>query len=153
MESLEALLRWAQSAPRGTTIPAEALVDLLQELEMESPPTVEVVEATPRHDSWRSRIWTVPEDTRLGVEDVAEAIGRSKHAVYRAASSTRRVATGNKDKEGKPKYRTTQNLDPLPSRKVGGQLSFRAGDVRAWLERQEDEQSGPELSVQDGGSR
>ena len=42
-----------------------------------------VVNAKP---CWRERLWMVPEETRLSVPDVAEALGRSKSWVYKKAN-------------------------------------------------------------------
>lgn len=67
--------------------------------------------------SWRARLWTVPADMRLGVHEVAEALGRGRDFVYRAASP-------------KAEHR-------LPSQKIGGELMFTVRDVRAWIEGQD----------------
>lgn len=68
--------------------------------------------------TWRERLWTAPEDTRLGVLDVAEAVGRPRSWVYRAVNAKR-------------------GADRLPARRLDGELVFQAGEVRAWLARQE----------------
>ena len=35
------------------------------------------------------------------------------------------------------KATSRKKSDPLPGKKLGGEWSFRAGDVRAWIEREE----------------
>jgi predicted DNA-binding transcriptional regulator AlpA len=135
MRTLGDLRRWAADAPPGTTIPAGALVQLLDDLvEVGPSPAPVLVEEAPA--PWRERLWTVPPETRLGVEEVAEALGKSRHWVYRAASSHRSVPIG-KDRVGKMKYQKEPNPHPLPSRKVSGGILFRAGDVRDWLKEEE----------------
>jgi hypothetical protein len=68
--------------------------------------------------TWRERLWLVPDETRLGVREVAEALGRSADFVYRhtgAASTATRI----------------------PHRKLDGELVFTAGEVRDWIRRTE----------------
>ena len=119
--SLAELLAWVASAPDGTSIPVAALSELLEPLAKGvsagvtavTPPT-----ATPVPSSWRERLWTAPADTRLGVREVAEALGRPRSWVYRRTS------------EKSPK-------GPLPHKKLDGELVFVAGELRAWLRRVE----------------
>lgn len=112
-------------------IPAAALVELLAELEDPEPEPVQVADSEPQ--SWRARLWEVPTETRMGVEDVAEAVGRSSHWVYRA---------------------TSRDENPLPCRKLAGRLVVTAGELRAWLREEEDVvHGGPYLSVEAGGGR
>lgn len=114
MNTLADLRRWAAEAPPGTTLPASALVELLDEVE-EAAPTKDA-EAVP--ETWRERLWTVPADTRLGVVEAAEALGRPKSYVY--------ARTGERAE------------DPLPCRKLDGTLVFLAGELREWIEDRED---------------
>jgi predicted DNA-binding transcriptional regulator AlpA len=74
--------------------------------------------------SWRERLWDCPADTRLGVLEICEALGRSKAFVYRL--------TRTKD---------------IPHRKLDGELVFRAGDIRAWVQQREDVQVTPRLTI------
>ena len=74
--------------------------------------------ADERPASWRERLWEVPEQTRIGVEELAEAIGKSTSWVYKQTSRSAPGAT-------------------LPFRKMGGDLVFVAGEIRAWLETEE----------------
>jgi len=65
-------------------------------------------------ESWRERLWTCDPNVRLGVVELAEALGRSKAFVYRL---------------------TRQNK--IPFRRLDGELVFRVGDVRVWLQKHE----------------
>lgn len=111
--SIADLHRWAEQAPPGTTVPASVLVELLDGLEDPEPIDVETAP-----ERWRERLWRVPADTRLGVVEVAEALGRPKSYVY--------ARTGERAE------------DPLPCRKVDGSLVFTAGEIRSWLEDREE---------------
>lgn len=71
---------------------------------------------------WRTRLWSCPADTRLGVRDLAEALDRSPDWVYRAVNRDRA------DKRGR---------DPLPCKRLDGVLVFTAGELRAWLRSSE----------------
>jgi hypothetical protein len=116
-ETIGDLIAWLAAAPQGTIVPAAALHDLLASLANGGPhpPPEPAASAT---FTWRERLWTAPADTRLGVREVAEAIGRPKGWVYRRTSA----------KSGKA---------PLPHRKLDGELVFVAGELRTWLRRHE----------------
>lgn len=109
-----------------------ALARLLENLQPEdhrpeSPP-LQTMEPAP--ESWRSRLWDVPAETRLCVDEVAEAVGRSRHWVYRASSAGR-------------------GRDRLPARKLDSRLEFTAGELRAWIRNQEEVlHRGPYLLVE-----
>lgn len=91
---------------------ARALHDVLAELVAGAPrPEAPRTPAL----SWRERLWSCPPDTRLGLAEVCEALGRSKGFVYRL--------TRTKD---------------IPHRKLDGVLVFKAGDVRDWVKLRED---------------
>ena len=77
--------------------------------------------------SWRSRLWTEPPERRIGVEEVAEALGRSDSWVYKHVG---------------PKVES-----PLPSKKFGGELVFLVGELRAWLQDQEERVHHPARSL------
>lgn len=68
---------------------------------------------------WQVRLWVVPSETRLSVDDVAEAVGRSRQWVYHHTSA-----------------RSTYSR--LPYRKLDGRLVFQAGEIRDWLANQEE---------------
>jgi hypothetical protein len=116
-DSLSDALAWLAAAPEGTSLSAAAVYGLLQPLAagisapVSTPPT-------PPAETWRERLWTVPVDTRLGVREVAEAIGRPKSWVYRRTSAASGKAL-------------------LPFRRLDGELVFTAGELRAWLKRHE----------------
>ncbi|MFC1791911.1 hypothetical protein ACFL0I_05580 [Gemmatimonadota bacterium] len=67
---------------------------------------------------WREKLWVVPAETRLGVVEVAEALGRSKSWVYKRSG---------------PKAARTR----LPCRKLDGELSFLVGELRTWVRQHE----------------
>ena len=140
MNTLADLRRWAEAAPPGTTIPARALAEMLADLEGGEPAPAVQVEAAPAGQTWRSRLWTCAPETRLRVPDLVEALGvSSRHSIYRLTS----------EKEARKAER-----DPLPCRRLGGELVFRAGEVRRWLEANEEAVSGvaPRLRVHRGRS-
>lgn len=96
------LRRWLANAPPGTLVPARELLDALKE---EREPEAVAAELT-----WRERLWTAPAETRLGVAELCEALGRPRSWVYRHTSG-----------------RT------IPHRKLDGELIFVAGEIRDWV--------------------
>ena len=113
------LLLEAMPPGGSVTIPRDAVAEWLEQ-DMESlqdappaaPPLVEG-DAT-----WRTMLWTVPAETRLGVSDLAEALGRSKSWLYK---------------------RTGPKADsPIPHRRLDGELTFVAGEIRTWLRTREE---------------
>ena len=119
MRSLEALRAWVGSAPPGT------LAGLLDELAVGTaaqPP--EVVPDSPVVPTWRALLWTVDPETRIGRNELLEAVGRPVSWLYRHTGQ----AAG----------------DRIPHRKLDGQLVFLVGEVRRWLrQREEVVSSGP----------
>jgi predicted DNA-binding transcriptional regulator AlpA len=112
---LRAALRLvAEAAPAGAFVPVqrELLLDLVAA--GHGPALV----APTTGATWRERLWTCPDDARLRVQDVAEALGRPRSYVYRAVAARRGVHR-------------------LPASRLSGELVFVAGTVRAWLEREE----------------
>lgn len=99
------------SASPAITKLAEALAALLAEA---APPPL-VPNQRPTPPSWRERLWTAPLDCRIGVVELAEALGRSKAFCYRLT-----------------------RLKEVPFRRLDGQLLFRVGDIRDWLKQRED---------------
>ena len=79
-----------------------------------------VTDTTP--PSWREKLWTVPAAMRLGVPEVAEAVGRGRDWVYRACNVEQAKAKGR---------------DPLPCSRLDGELTFTADAVRDWIKRNE----------------
>jgi hypothetical protein len=72
--------------------------------------------------AWRERLWTCPDDTRLGARELAQALDRSRDWVYRAVNAAAAAEKGR---------------DPLPCTRLDGVLVFTAGGVRAWLKASE----------------
>ena len=127
MRTLADLQRWAMAAPQGATIPVTTLAELLGDLEAEVVPEV-AVEPTNAGWTWRERLWEVPAETRLGVAELSEALGRPRSYIY--------ARTGPKAD------------DPIPHRKMDGSLLFTAGEVRTWIrEREETVHAGAYLTV------
>lgn len=100
----------------GTTVPAAEVARVLEAaLEGDGPRAGEehpprVAEVT----TWRERLWTVPEETMLGITELCEALDRSRDWCYRACSAKRER--------------------PIPHAKLDGMSVFRAGQVRTWIE-------------------
>ena len=121
MSTLPALIDWAAKAPEGVRIPAELVARLGSEfLEGLDGIRASEVGEEPITLTWRERLWLVPAETRLGVREVAEALGRSTSWLYRH--------TGPK----------CDSADLIPHRKLEGELVFTAGEVRAWVRDRED---------------
>jgi hypothetical protein len=68
--------------------------------------------------TWRERLWTCPPETRLGVREVADALGRPSSWVYRSVSAKRGTCR-------------------LPARRLDGELVIEAGVVREWVREHE----------------
>lgn len=121
--SLAELQAWCQRAPAGTRLDARQVAEILADVAAESPSERDgdhmQVLAHPVAPTWRERLWTVPAETRIGVCELAEAVGRGKGWVY---ERTRSSAD-----------------DPIPHRKLDGTLIFTAGEVRAWIRSREEE--------------
>lgn len=64
--------------------------------------------------SWRERLWVVPPNTRLGVVELAEALGRTRSWVYRHTGPSSPGAR-------------------IPHRKFDGELVFLAGEACQWV--------------------
>ena len=94
------LRAWLEAEPALALLPARAVLD-----------------PAPTPSSWRERLWTVPAETRLGIAEAAEALGRSRSWIYKATSGG---TTG------------------LPFRKLGAELLFVAGELRTWVREHED---------------
>lgn len=70
--------------------------------------------------SWRERLWTAHPETRLGVRELAEGLGKSRSWIY--------SRTG---KSCPTRRRIPHSLDD------SGELVFKAGEIRDWLARSE----------------
>jgi predicted DNA-binding transcriptional regulator AlpA len=107
------LLDWVRNAPNGTRLPVEVVQQVLEDVICPPEPEPETESSL----TWRERLWTCPSETRLMVEEVAEALGdRSQDTIYRL---------------------TKREQDPLPCRKLAGRLVFVAQEVRDWVEAAE----------------
>jgi predicted DNA-binding transcriptional regulator AlpA len=104
-------------------VPAATVAELIADALRFSPVPVEGPEpvADEYEPTWRERLWIVPAETRIGVAELTEALGRPRSWVYRHTS-------------GKT----------IPHRKLDGELVFVAGEIRAWIrDREEVEAGGP----------
>jgi len=117
VKTLADLRTWLEMAPAGTSVPAASVLALLAEIEPASlAPVAAEVATEPR--TWREKLWTCPGETRLGVEELCEALGRPKSWLYRHTSA----ASG---------------YERIPHRKTTDGLVFVASEIRAWIEQQE----------------
>ncbi len=115
-------LRWCQSAPPGTQLPAHSVARML-ELAVDGKKPSNASRAaesggTTCEWTWREKLWLVPAETRIGTAELAEALGRPKSWVYA------RTQAGA--------------VDPVPHRKLDGTLTFAVGEVRAWIREREE---------------
>ena len=119
--SLAEIRLWLAQFPAGTLVPAQELLAMLPDSDLDRRPMRLRAESARVSipSTWRERLWLVPPDTRLGVQELVEATGRSKDWVYR---HTGPGAMGVR----------------LPHRKMDGALVFLAGEVRTWLAENED---------------
>jgi predicted DNA-binding transcriptional regulator AlpA len=111
------LVQWVGSAPVGSLIPAAVVAEFLNARRESAPATRASATAT-APATWRERLWTSAAETRLGVQELAEALDRPRSWVYRHTS----------EKSG---------LSLLPHRKLDGELVFVAGEIRAWIQQNE----------------
>lgn len=120
-ESLSSLLAWLRAAPAGTVMPCDSVLGVLEQLD--HAPGQANQEASNQGSTseagWREKIWTAPEETRLGIEEAAEALGRPRSFIYRRTSAK-------------------SSLSKIPHRKLDGGLVFLAGELRSWLASQEE---------------
>lgn len=70
--------------------------------------------------TWREKLWVVPAETRLGVEEACEALRRSSSWLYKRTGDTANPA------------------ERLPVRRAHGQLTFTAGELRTWIREHEE---------------
>jgi hypothetical protein len=118
-QTLSEFIHWLGSAPPNTSLAAKDVHELLVKLAGSSPaPDPAQLSGVPE-PTWRERLVTAPAETRIGVTELAEAVGRTKSWVYRHTSA----------KSGAP---------ILPHHKLDGELVFLVGEVRRWLAEQEE---------------
>jgi predicted DNA-binding transcriptional regulator AlpA len=115
MSALHDYLAHLEALPAGSLVPAHGLAaELRQRLPEPAAPTT----TEPAAQTWRERLWLVPAETRLGVVELAEALGRPRSWVYRRTGPSTEHAR-------------------LPCRRLDGELVFIAGEIRAWLAEHE----------------
>lgn len=107
-----------EALPTGTLVPRDQLLALLDEEGGRPPHRPEPLVNLQVSESWRERLWTCPPDTRLGVEEMVEGLGRSKSWIYKRTA---------------PKAESR-----IPHRRLDGSLVFLAGEVREWVRAQEE---------------
>ena len=107
---LALLLAWLRDAPPGTTVAAAEIAKRLANVA----PNGAGVSSDGPTPTWRERLWTVPPETRIGRQELLEALGRSRNWLYRH--------TGKK-----------ATCARIPCRKLDGELVFVVGEVRRWL--------------------
>jgi predicted DNA-binding transcriptional regulator AlpA len=118
MDGLKDLLSWLEGLPEGTLLSPEGLLDKLRAQDIDRASHQgdgsSCLSSAPAADppTWCEKLWTVPAETRLGVAEVSEALGRSKAWIYH---HTAEKATSR-----------------IPHRKLDGSLVFLAGEVREW---------------------
>src|SRR5690554_4563009 len=119
--TLSDLLAWLRGAPSGMRLDAREMHDILAEIE-----PVAAAEPEPRLPidvTWRERFWFAPAECRIGVHELSEALGRPKSWIYRHTS---------------PRAIERSGTPVLPHRKLGGELVFLVGEVRAWIRENEE---------------
>lgn len=112
------VVEWCRRAPQGTRLEARALGEALDHLmdDDEASGPKEAVDPSPEdHLTWREKLWRVPGETRINVEQLAEALDRPTSFIYKRTSS-----------------------DEIPHRKLFGVLVFRVGEIRTWIRENEE---------------
>ena len=145
IRTLSGWLDWASNAPVGTRVAVEALIPLLRDA-LEAEDTAPAMEqASPIELPWPALLWITPAETRLGVHEVCEALGRSSSWLYRHTSA---------------KALKKSRLSPIPHRKLEGELVFLVGELRTWIRDTEEsvyglpmESTEHELKLMSGGGR
>ena len=123
------LLSIAGSYPVNIQVDTASLLPLLRALVASQPtPPTETAQTT-----WRERLWSCPAETRLNVDETAEALGHSRSWIYKHTS---------------PKALGKSGATPLPHRTLEGSLMFVAGELRTWIRNTE--QSVYELPMDTG---
>ena len=108
--TLADLLAALRQMPTGTMVPA---VEMAARLEAVCPiehTTTDVV----TEPTWRERLWTAPAETRIGRQELLEAVGRSENWLYRHTGARAKCSR-------------------IPCRKLDGELVFLVGEVRQWV--------------------
>lgn len=112
--TLSGFLDWLAIAPPGVLLNAGQTFQHLKAIVGAEEPAA-IPPTLPAEATWREKLWTVPNEARMTVPDVAEAIGRPVSWVYRHTSVK------------------CSPVERLPHRKMDSELLFVAGEIRAWL--------------------
>lgn len=110
-----------EHTPPGSMIPVDWVRSIVEE-EAGPAQTVPDPEPATASEDWRGRLWTCHPDTRLGVAELCEALGKGKSWVYRHTSEKSVEANG---------------YNPLPCRRLDGELIFVASELRQWIQANE----------------
>ncbi len=135
--ALEGLRQWLEDCPPGTLVPASQMLGALDRLDGGRPGDLPegVPEDGPQgrsqrtgadstlpsalqQGSWRALLWTAPAEARIGRTELCEALGRPKSFVYR--------------------HTHCKAKNPIPHRKLDGELVFVVGEIRTWLREHEE---------------
>ena len=110
MRTLADVLATVERTPDGTLFTRAGVLKMFGEVgaEVEGAARVSAPGAVPA--SWAERVWTVPDQMQLSAEQCADAIGRSKSALYQLTRRNR-----------------------IPHGKRDGVLVFQADQIRTWL--------------------
>jgi predicted DNA-binding transcriptional regulator AlpA len=107
------VLKTLRALPPRTSMDAEALAGWLDQVLDADDATPAAIVSAPE-PTWRERLWTAPAETRIGVGELQEALGRSRSWIYKQTASER-----------------------IPFRRLDGELEFLVGEIRAWLRERE----------------
>ena len=107
---LNSLIAWLRDAPTGTTVDAAVIAARLERW-TECTDTTSVDTAEP---TWREKLWTAPAESRIGRDELLEAVGRPASWLYRHTSQKGDCAR-------------------IPHRKMDSELVFVVGEIRQWL--------------------
>ena len=110
----------------AVTLPADLVRAWLDEEWEQVPPELEIqTQSMP----WRILLWTVDSETRIGRDELLEAVGRPASWLYRHTGAKKGACSMG---------------DRIPHRKLDGELVFIVGEVRQWLrDREEIVMAGP----------
>ena len=104
---LGSLLQWLRDTPAGMPVDATVIADRIEGITgIPDPEPVNTPEWT-----WRERFWTCPPETRIGTNELCEAVNRPRSWLYRH----------------------TGDGGSIPRRKFDGELVFIVGEVQKWL--------------------
>ena len=126
MRDVAEVVALIQRLPDGTTFTRAAVLKLCgAEVAGDAGSRAgEEAASVPAPPSWKEKLWTVPAQTRLGVAEISEALGKQPSAIHKLRAREKRDRA-----KGRP-------VDALPCRKAfDGTLTCTAGELRDWLDR------------------